>query len=284
LCAKEYAILKIKDKFGFINKDNEVIMPFNKNKITYYKQGFLIEEDAVQYFYDPIKGKKVTKDYDKIIVNKIRFLDKSLLNIINGYHLVERNNSFNLLNYSNEEVFSTNYQDIKGLGENKKKQYVLLVKNNDNSFQLIDLYTQDIIRSEKFMQSAGGRIVVKKNNKYGVINIDNDFVLENKYDEILCQKGREHIVRLPVRLKDKWALYITHKSEFVTDFIYSSMSVAGEFMIVTKNNKYGIIDAQGTIKFPIKYDKIEFDPETSLYIVVKGETEELYNRMLRKKR
>ena len=280
LCTKDYAMLKIKDKFGFISNTNEVIMPFNKNSITHYEQGFLVKEDSIHYFYDPIKKKKVSKTYDRIFLNKIRFYDESLLSIINGFHLVERDNSFNLLNYDNEEMLSKNYQSIDVLGPNKKNQYVLFVKTNDTRFDLIDLYTQDIIRSGEFMQLVGGQIIVKEKNKYGIINTDNDIMLENKYDEIIAQI--KFINRVPVRLKEKWALYVTHKSEFVTEFKYSSIIVAGEFMIVSENDKYGVIDSDGKIKLPIEFDKIDFDSEKRIYTALKGETIDKYNRVLKK--
>ena len=280
LSTKEYAILKIKDKYGFINNENDIIMPFNKNKITYYEQGFLVQEDSIQYFYDPIKEKKVTKDYDKIFINRIRFYNEGGLSIKYGYHLVERNNSYNLLNNLNEEMLSNNYKSINGLGHNKKKQYILFVKKNDGGFNLIDLYTQDIIRSGEFMQIAGGLIVTKENNKYGIVNTDNDIILKNKYDEIIVQN--DNIARLPIKLKNKWALFVTHKHKFVTEFKYSSIIVAGEHMIVSENGKYGIINSDGKTKLLIEYDEIKYNSKKSIYTAIKGKTEEKYNIMLKK--
>ena len=280
LCTQNYAMLKQNGKFGFINSKNEVILPADKKLIRHYEQGFYVVEDSIQYFYDPVTNKKLTKEYQSIMLDKIRFYDKGGLTIVNGFHLVELDNKFNLLNYDNEELLSTNFLSIEDLKYNKNKQYLVLVKNNDGSFSLIDLFTEEIIRTEKFMQYAGRQIVIMDNDKYGIITKENTTVLETKYDEIIVVSP--HIIRLPVRLKNKWALYITDESEFVTEFTYDSIMVAGQFFIVSKKGKYGVLHYDGSLWLPLEYDLITSDIHKTRYTAVKGNTEETYNGLLRK--
>jgi hypothetical protein len=106
--------------------------------------------------------------------------------------------------------------------------------------------------------------IVKKDEKWGVVNFDNKMVLPSEYDEIEWVDANYDVDYHGVvyeALKDsKWGLY-DRKGNMLLPHEYDKLRAEDyddhpEFWIAQKENRYGIIKLSGEVVVPLEYDKI----------------------------
>lgn len=105
-------------------------------------------------------------------------------------------------------------------------------------------------------------LVAKKDNeknKYGVIDIEGNIVLEPKYDSITYLANTGDFL---VQSNEKVGI-ISSKREVKVPIMYSSIDLmdsdAGLYVVKNDSDKYGVIDTKGNIKIYIENDEIGID-------------------------
>lgn len=102
-------------------------------------------------------------------------------------------------------------------------------------------------------------IVVKNDkNKYGVISLQGDTILEPKYDRILYLPNTGDFL---ITNNSKVGI-MSNKSETKIQTIYDSIELIdseSNLYIVKKDSQYGVVDIKGNVKIYIEYDKIGID-------------------------
>lgn len=105
-------------------------------------------------------------------------------------------------------------------------------------------------------------LVVKKDdekNKYGVIDVEGNVLLESKYDNIRYLSNTGDFL---VEMDQKFGI-ISSKKETKVKIIYNSIELmdsdAGLYVVKNDNNKYGVIDTKGNTKIYIENDEIGID-------------------------
>ena len=95
-------------------------------------------------------------------------------------------------------------------------------------------------------------IIVKKNYKYGLLDMQGEIICEPLYDNIRPLRNGNVIV-----CKEKsWSL-INRQGEILKNLEYDKIeSFDDGFAVVTLGGKYGIIDESGNVLGELKYDKI----------------------------
>lgn len=102
-------------------------------------------------------------------------------------------------------------------------------------------------------------LIVKKDQKYGVIDVSGNIILEPKYDNItyLSNTG-DFLVE-----SNKKVGILSSKKETKVQIMYNSIELmdsdAGLYLVKNDNNKYGVIDIKGNIKIYIENDEIGID-------------------------
>lgn len=101
-------------------------------------------------------------------------------------------------------------------------------------------------------------LVVEKNQKYGVIDIKGNAILEAKYDNITyLQNVGDFLVQ-----NNKKVGIISKNRETKVQIIYDSIELMDSDLglyVAKKDNKYGVIDFKGNIKIYIENDEIGMD-------------------------
>lgn len=276
-----YAVITINDKKGIVNQQGQLILPAQYDKVFRFfndracvikdgkygaidKQGNWIFEPQFDYLYDFEFGftKAVIKtadgEKDEFFVNKNgRIVDWVSLDyfgrLFNEEHkltLVEDKNKFGFTDREGNIVIDTIYDD-----------------------------------AEIFQEGFAN---IEVNGKYGFINEQGIEVIKpiyDYYDE--CDYMRNgHVI---MRLGDKLGI-LNSKGEVVVDFIYNWMeSFVGLrhdgdiglpkrslmpdnnwFILVEKDNKFGVMSMTGEITIPVKYEYIQ---ELSSGLVLVSESE-----------
>ncbi len=156
------------------------------------------------------------------------------------------------LNSKNEEIF-TEYEQIEA------------IQNQDKNNNL--WYESNILK-------------IKKEGKYGLIDLTGKELLPAEYDSIIGLEGIENAIK--VSKEGKYGI-VGISGEIIIKPEYSDISGLGKdnksgFIIKSDNQKYGILDFSGKQVLEAKYDEITNIYGNDLYVVKINEKQTVVNK------
>lgn len=249
----EIAIYKKDDYFGIINNKNKVVVPFKFNSIRMYKMGILVQEDKTYYFIDK-KGKKISKNYDKVEVNFNQYFDSVL-----DCFKVKIGDKYTLVNDNFEEKLPLIYDKISFFPYKNILDRLMLERDGKKVIFDIAKWQETTMIFEEIQVLDDKEMIVKDNGKSGVVDYVGTVILPLEYDAINYTENytKEDGFVLILTKNNKSALYQNLK--FYTEFIYDSMTNFHSSIKIEKDKKYGLMNAKGKIILPIEYDSIEYN-------------------------
>lgn len=248
----EIAIYKKDDFFGIINNKNKIVVPFKFNSIRMYKMGILVQEDKTYYFIDK-KGKKISKNYDKVEVNFNQHFDSVL-----DCFKVKIGDKYTLVNNNFEEKLPLIYDKITFFHYKNILDRLLLERDGKKVIFDISKWQETNLIFDKIQVLDDKEMIVEENGKLGIVDYAGTVILPLEYDSInyLTNYSSDGIL-LVLTKNNKNALYANRK--FFTEFDYDSMTSFQSSIKIEKDKKYGLMDATGKIILPIDYDTIEYN-------------------------
>lgn len=175
---------------------------------------------------------QITENYTSTTLTKYVEFDNRIKNINNKFVVINNDEEY-YINYENDSLQYKKTNEIKinknyTIQTNEKTNQVYILNNTNNTMS--DLY--DSITEITFDNQTYSYLLVQTNNKYSLINLENDELIE----------------------LDDNITYIEDPYEY-NDGIKEIRST--KYIKVENNNKYGIIDYNGNIILDIKYDYIK---------------------------
>lgn len=173
------AKIKKEEKYGFINKNNEIVIPCIYDKVSHYNDGFAL-------------AKIKTKEF---LINKKGEIFKSKFKIVSTFNenlaIVKQNKKFGFINENNELLIDFLFDEVWGC-------FVLghcLVKLN-NKYGLIDKSGKLIIDYQyQVVRSIGNDVFpAKVKKKWTLVNLSGNLQFEPKFDYIDDFDNRPHEV------------------------------------------------------------------------------------------
>lgn len=248
----EIAIYKKDDFFGIINNKNKIVVPFKFNSIRMYKMGILVQDDKTYYFIDK-KGKKISKNYDKVEVNFNQHFDSVL-----DCFKVKIGDKYTLVNNNFEEKLPLIYDKITFFHYKNILDRLLLERDGKKVIFDISKWQETNLIFDKIQVLDDKEMIVEENGKLGIVDYAGTVILPLEYDSInyLTNYSSDGIL-LVLTKNNKNALYANRK--FFTEFDYDSMTSFQSSIKIEKDKKYGLMDATGKIILPIDYDTIEYN-------------------------
>ena len=201
-----------------INLEGEIVHKFNKLEL--FQNGFIAQDKNLKYgFYDKKWKQILPCEYENIKINLIKSRFKN-----SGYEI--GNEFYDEPKYFNDSTFYIIAS---------KKNFVSLFDSKGVKI-LKDSY-QDII------PLLNNHFLVKKNNKYGVLNIDNTSILSVIYDSILPWQNRMYF-----RNNSKWNI-IEIDSKSISNLEIDDIEIINWGLIVlTKNNKKMVVSTNSKLE------------------------------------
>jgi hypothetical protein len=200
----DLVIITLNKKNGLIDLNTNEITPIKYDHIWSFAEGFARVTINKKSGYINLKGIEITK---------IRY-DVSF-DFINGIARVMINNKWGYINSDGEEIIPLKYDDINEFNE--------------------------------------GLSVVKLNNKYGYIDQNGINIIPLKYDYALDFKDGLS----SINIEGLWAL-INKQGKLLTQFKYDSIwGVKEDVLMVKLNDKYGFLDRNGKELTPIEFTEAE---------------------------
>lgn len=171
---------------------------------------------------------------------------------------------------SKEDIFLCTYDVNYETGEYKTK---VLNSKNEEILQQYDK-VEAIINHDNNnnMWYEEGVLVVKKDDKYGLIDFYEKEVLNIEYEEIIAVQGIENAFR--VKKDGKYGV-VDNKGKMLLNTEYADVTNLGKdnkagYIVKNAENKYGIVDYSNNVVLEMKYDSIEKTYGNDLYVVVEN--------------
>lgn len=236
ICRETETIIKVKtsvqngswteDRYGLYNEDgNLIIQNLCKGIVSVEYKGlvfFIITIDSKQGVYDDKGSIVIPLIYDRIELKE-------------GYFMCHLEYPSSYYYSQNRQIKSTNKYNIKG--------EQLLALNEKQTFVVPAEY-------DLAYPTVNGLIIVIKDGKWGMINMQNDVIVEPQYsiidslDDSLARVGKSEEDSHIYFYDDRWDV---------------------------KNIKYGLIDTTGEVVLPLEYKNIELW-DNGYYYVCKNAT------------
>ncbi len=242
-------IVKQNGKYGLLNYELKLIQPIEYNEISntpakVHEQNYpsFLAQKANKYFILDTLGQWIDKiEYDNVQKLKANFY----LADYQGKQVRLDRNGIVL-----QDKFTFVRDGRMGIVVRRDSLYALVWKDGT---EILPFIYEDIIE-EHF-----GNIYVKKNGKWGVVDDENEQLVECKYDYIqgsCCEKEDNYIV-----VKNDKFGKITEDGVEIFPCIYDGVTTWVEYgpdgHYVMQENKMGLIDYKGNVLVPIEYDKVE---------------------------
>ncbi|MCL2859989.1 MAG: WG repeat-containing protein [Oscillospiraceae bacterium] len=194
-----------------------------------------------------------------------------------------------IINKNNEKIFQ-NFTDVEPLllvGVNDAYPYEkqVLKYEEDGKYGLVSydgkIVTKAIYDELTCMEYKEGEFLVKKSDKYGVINVSGKSKIDTKYDVIMSDQfstddngydDSGYIVAIETN-KDIFYGYVNSKGKLLTKIEYDDIKRIIEikdknnaYLIALKSGKYGVVQNDKEI-ISFNYQDIQYDEDSNLLIV-----------------
>lgn len=291
----EKSVLQYKQdgKYGLINLEGKVITKpiYEQISSINYKEGTLLVKQDGKFGAINMKGKVVIKpEYDSITSDN--YFNTETKNEYTGFivsKVTDEGYRYGYINYNGKVILNTEYNEIDRIieMEDGKDAYLVAYKNGQagllkNNKNIINHEYESI----KY-NSLNDLFIVQRNSKQGVIDKEGKNILNIEYDNILfggmyidaqkdgiinvfdLQGNKIENTDIISKMKtDNENYFITvdrndtyrivDKDEnVIIDNNYSYIEhISGEYFIVAKDGKNGIIDLTGKSLVDLKYSSI----------------------------
>ena len=229
---------------------------YKNGQIWYENNVYKVGKDSKFGLIDG-KGKTILScDYDDI----------TALTGVPDCIVITKDNKCGICNTYGNIKINPEYKEIKNLGEDNKKEFI--VKNDEGKYGIESsdkTTTLETIYDDIQQINAKDIYVVKSDNKWSIINKDKSINITNNFDEVKSINNSNIIVKN----NNKYGV-INISSEQIIDSIYDDLIYTFDDNYIAKqNNKYGIININGETKLAFDYINIMYRKEANILIADK---------------
>ena len=248
-----YSAVCINDSCFFINKKGEKLVDIYFNEIESFYNGVAVVKNQQLYYLLNRSGQIISEGYEEITTNN------------NNVYVCKKNGVYGAIDSKARQIIPFIYQKLgdftNGYSYYQKGKIGLINLKNQTLPDIWDWISE--VNSEQL-------IIVKRNNKFGIINTSGELIIEPKYD--LIQECGQSIYLLVdnanygfYNIKDKcFETYIeyTYKNQLIANEYFN-----GTYFKLYRNNDVGIIDKNGklTINYGV-YQNITFNENNLLKV------------------
>ena len=210
------------------------------------------------------KGENLFTEYDRVEVIE-NYDSKQNIWYEGNILRVTKNGKYGLIDCEGNKLLGTEFDEIASL---KSVEGNLIVKK-EGKVGIVNTVGQIIVPIEykdvKILKEGykNEYIIIDANDNQGIISTSGTIIIEPTYKEIKYLNSTEVYA---AKIEEKWNL-LNKKGEVLNsdydDYTYSK----GDYVIVKKGDKYGIITTAGEVKIEPTYENLEY--AFSVYYIAK---------------
>lgn len=270
----QYFATYLDGKWGVINNKGEMIIDniydemitIPNNEKAVFVCTYDVNDQTEEYKTKVIneKNEQIFTEYDKVEVVE-NFDSKQNIWLENNILRVLKNGKYGLIKCDGTSIVECKYEEISSLKSVKenfivKKDGKVGLINNVGQIIIPEQYADIRTLKEGYSNEY---IIVDENGNCGVISTSGTIIIAPAYKEIKYLNSTEIYA---VKIEDNWNL-INKQGEVLNtgydDYTYSK----GDYVIVKKGEKYGIITIAGEIKIEPVYEELSY--AFSVYYIAK---------------
>lgn len=239
--SNKYIVVAKNNLYGVVDHKNNVIVPLKHNGMAIFNDSiFLIKDNYNDYLINN-KREVISKEYSRI--NLYESGRKK-------YIKIENYGQYGVLNLNNfKEIIEPIYGKIR-----IEDDYISI---QNNGYYGIANFDGEIIIPVEYDESIAYTFdinklnIVSKNDKKGVIDKENNVILNFEYDNIIIKDDYAYLVRNDKTIKLNMKTKIIEK-----EYDFSFFEVKFDFVWIKKNDLFGTFDLKKEeIIEDFKYDK-----------------------------
>jgi hypothetical protein len=282
------ALVKIDQRFGFINMENKLVIPPVHEYVSDFYDGLAsVRADGKQKFIDTSGNFISQKEYEETSIfwdgrcsikinGKWGLIDKNenilippvydSLNEENKVCRVEQNGKYFLIDLDNNRISDYyDYMDHLSDGTYQVSRNGLFGHIKADGNVLIPLIYENCT---DFHDDYSG---VRLDGKWFFIDRQNNIVIDrNKYNLHEISNGIEDGIAV-VSNDDGWGLLNLNFDKMVTNFIYDqSWGIHGGLSSFLKNSKWGYVDKAGIERIDFKYSDLGYFEDSIAEVCIEG--------------
>ncbi len=235
---EELMSFKVEELWGLIDKNGAQVAAAEYESLESFKSFILVQKNQQKGLLNE-NGKVILP----CIASDLKILYQNLI-------LYKEQGNWGIKNHRGDAIVEPSYNSFREITP------YLIVFQRENELAAFSLLTNKLVSAkaiESFEPFSKEYLLVKKENKYGLIHLNNNWVITPKYNEILAFTND----LLRCKSEQGWGIIdyqgrIILKNEF--DYI---APVQQGISIIKKNGKYGILNATAQLILPPQYEKIE---------------------------
>ncbi|MFZ8846900.1 MAG: WG repeat-containing protein, partial [Candidatus Hydrothermia bacterium] len=286
----------LKGKYGMIDKrGKEVVRPIY---------------DEIEWFSESLLLVKFNNKYGLLNANNFREVVKPVYDEIKrspfseSFLMVKLNDKYGLLRADNfKEVVKPKYSNIEKIWafQSSIHEGVECTEQGNKNFLkvyagdkvgLIDTTGNEVIpvKYEDINIVSGEKTLVKykENGKWGIMDLSGKVILQANYEWVCYNEGKVIFAVLDNKpyafdTSGKEIQYEFKKEEeysknYEAQYEFEDKEDYGDFSIVSRAGKKGVVSKDGKVIIPIAYDEIRYDNRNEIFLIAKGNKWGLANK------
>lgn len=264
-------VLNSDNKEIFNNYDLvEAIENIDEANNMWYEEGVLKVKKGELYGLINFSGKEILKpEYQEITA--LKGTKNSLI--------LKKEDKIGLCDNEGNLIINPEYKEIKSIDNDYKNGYIVI--NNEDKYGVID-FDSKVILEAKYKDikevTANHMYVVKQDEKWKVINNEENVVLEN-FDDVAQIVNDKIII-----VKNKKYGVVQNNEEKIKPQYEELLNLFNDYYLAKNKGKYGIVNIANETILPFEYSDISYDKQADIAIANKdGQTNsEIYNNKFEK--
>ncbi len=318
----EKSVLRVKKdgKYGLINFDGKVVVKpiYEELDNPSYKEGEFLVKKQDKYGIINYKGQIIVPiKYDSVSGDKYYSKEKSYQ--IGGYivgNKKEEGFRYGYISYTGKRILNLQYNKIYRMTEMKEDEAIYLVAEKEGQAGLLK-NKKEILPYEYtsiHYDDLNQVLIVQKNNKYGVRNIEGKEIVPTEYESIViegiyiyAEKNNEPVIFdmqgnekqnlkyknvMPTE-KEQYHITIDEDNKYGVEnkegqtvlpnkYSYIEYAYQDFFIVGGENGKSGVINARNELVLNLDYDVVQKIEQSNLIQTIQDNTVELYDNNMNK--
>lgn len=278
-------IAKKGDKYGVVNINGGRLLDFKYDYITGDSYYSTEKEYTLDGYIVGVKNEEGKIQYGYINSNREQFLETDFdrvyrMNNIkddeNVYLVAEKNGNIQL--YKNDKLLlDNNYQAI-----NYNEDSKLLILQKDNKYGVTDLNGKQILNVDyDQIQIPGNYIIATKNGNSETFDLSGTKQENLQFTNILMTNNENY--NISIDTNDKYGVISKDGNTIIENkYNYIQYLFDNYFIVGGDSGKSGIINDKGEELLPINYEVIQKLDNSDIIQALTGNTLELYNKQIGK--
>lgn len=238
------------------NEQIEAVSSVDENGNLTYNPNVLKIQKGGKYGLVNLEGKEILScEYDEI----------TLLPGVENAILISKDGNYGIVNEEGKIIIEPQYAEIINFGEEANAGFI--VKNTDGKYGLVDISNNKVLETkyDKIQKThEGDYYVVTESGTQKVIKKDGTESLSTKNEIISILKNTEGVI---YKTSDNKYGVMNLSGENIIESNYDQLEEAKTGMFIAKrDNKYGIIDEKNETKLEFNNQSIIYNEKGDFYI------------------